>query len=542
MATDVDQAYFAWPQDELSDQNDSQGISVSQMLDHGSISFGRFEFESLSWEKWSVFTHDRRQEELEKFNGLVAQKKAYFEEYYRKLRALKALRQQQNQQTELTLDYSGDGSISSQTGEDDEIASQLESLRDGTANNTDAAGEATVASTLEQEINFSENPKVGNFDPECSSHPASSKGRLEKIEEERKIQPFVKESIMKFGTFEGFTENGSSSLNNKEISMVPQYPQSDLEHRAAPHQTIVEPTNSQDRDSKLRLPRKSIPENARLPRKKPLDQPVTKKESAPSTRLGLNSRQKTKPDMIQSSERTKQTLQKTIVRADGSSHRTKEAAARVTSTNRSTSVVSHRPLKEIRPNVTTPRPFSATRERRAAVRESTVKIDSRASKREVLPPNYAKGGPSWQGTPKKLAIPSSTVKSSRTETKRDFKKALKEPLAMESQCTSSRSTEAHLLGTPKSRSINFPPRKMSSSSCRTELQFMETFGRNKNKEGNKETKLTQALGVTTKTVIPSRPGSSTGSQKPLPPKTSDPSCIGSKRQVNKLSLNGRKLK
>lgn len=89
------------------------------MMDHGSISFGRFAFESLSWEKRSVFTHNERLEELENFKspGLVAKKKAYFEEYYKKIRALKAT---QNQQIELTLDYGADGSISSQTGDEDE--------------------------------------------------------------------------------------------------------------------------------------------------------------------------------------------------------------------------------------------------------------------------------------------------------------------------------------------------------------------------------------------------------------------------------------
>lgn len=69
-----------------------QGISISEILNHDSISFGRYAAEPLAWEKWSVFSHNRCQEELEKFKapGLVAQKKAYFEEYYRRIRALKA--------------------------------------------------------------------------------------------------------------------------------------------------------------------------------------------------------------------------------------------------------------------------------------------------------------------------------------------------------------------------------------------------------------------------------------------------------------------
>lgn len=110
-------------------QDSSQG--TPQVFDHGSISFGRFELESLAWEKWSVFANDRRHEEFGKFNGLVAKKKAYFEEYFKRIRELKAL-QQQNQQTELNLDYSGDGSDSSQTGEDVPTADQASPSGSGT--------------------------------------------------------------------------------------------------------------------------------------------------------------------------------------------------------------------------------------------------------------------------------------------------------------------------------------------------------------------------------------------------------------------------
>lgn len=110
-----------------------QEVPTSQMLDHGSISFGRFAHEHLSWEKRSVFTFNKCQEELEKFKspGLVAKKKAYFEEYYKRIRAMKSL--QESHQTEITLDYDGDGSISSQTGEEAETKVQLEHLGGGVA-------------------------------------------------------------------------------------------------------------------------------------------------------------------------------------------------------------------------------------------------------------------------------------------------------------------------------------------------------------------------------------------------------------------------
>lgn len=57
-----------------------------------SISFGRFMSESLAWEKWSTFSHNRYLEEVEKFSkvGSVAQKKAYFEAHYKKKAAKRA--------------------------------------------------------------------------------------------------------------------------------------------------------------------------------------------------------------------------------------------------------------------------------------------------------------------------------------------------------------------------------------------------------------------------------------------------------------------
>jgi len=118
---------------------------TSQMFGHGSISFGRFDLESLEWEKWSVFTNDRRHEEFGKFNGLVAKKKAYFEEYFKRIRELKAL-QQQNQQTELHLEYNGDGSDSSQTGEYEAAhgaPTESETLVD------DSTKQTTAATTIE---------------------------------------------------------------------------------------------------------------------------------------------------------------------------------------------------------------------------------------------------------------------------------------------------------------------------------------------------------------------------------------------------------
>ncbi|KAH9623076.1 hypothetical protein KSS87_017360 [Heliosperma pusillum] len=66
-----------------------QPFSLSFQMDalhSSSISFGRFELESLSWERRSSFSHNRYLEEVEKYAkpGSVTEKKAYFEAHFRK--------------------------------------------------------------------------------------------------------------------------------------------------------------------------------------------------------------------------------------------------------------------------------------------------------------------------------------------------------------------------------------------------------------------------------------------------------------------------
>ncbi|GKV43503.1 hypothetical protein SLEP1_g50790 [Rubroshorea leprosula] len=57
-----------------------------------SVSFGRFMSESLAWEKWSAFSHNRYLEEVERFSkpGSVAEKKAFFEAQFKRRAAMRA--------------------------------------------------------------------------------------------------------------------------------------------------------------------------------------------------------------------------------------------------------------------------------------------------------------------------------------------------------------------------------------------------------------------------------------------------------------------
>lgn len=87
-----------------------------------SISFGRFMSDSLSWEKWSSFSHNRYVEEAEKFSrpGSVAQKKAFFEAHYRNLAARKAaaLLEQANAEASNVQEPENEGGIPDKTTQD----------------------------------------------------------------------------------------------------------------------------------------------------------------------------------------------------------------------------------------------------------------------------------------------------------------------------------------------------------------------------------------------------------------------------------------
>ncbi|KAF8378345.1 hypothetical protein HHK36_029684 [Tetracentron sinense] len=80
------------PMDALKDENEMGEPAASDTVLEVSISFGRFENDILSWEKWSSFPQNKYLEEVGKCStpGSVAKKKAYFEAHYKKIAARKA--------------------------------------------------------------------------------------------------------------------------------------------------------------------------------------------------------------------------------------------------------------------------------------------------------------------------------------------------------------------------------------------------------------------------------------------------------------------
>ncbi|XP_047095521.1 proteoglycan 4-like isoform X2 [Lolium rigidum] len=275
MATEVNQNCFAWPREESPVQDSSQG--TTQVFDHGSISFGRFDLESLEWEKWSVFTNDRRTEEFVKFNGLVAKKKAYFEEYFKRIRELKAL-QQQNQQTELNLEYSGDGSDSSQTGEDEPVGKHASPAGSGT-HFDDCMGQIAAESTSEHGLGcYNDHNKRLSNGISSATH-SSSAGGLQMIGEET-------------------GENASVENCSDRMDMLQQNAKCSQDDLVMPHETKVNLKRTIEKCSPISQASKIIPRTVKMTSSCVPDQTFINKGPQSSNSTVIN--QKTKPGNVQS--------------------------------------------------------------------------------------------------------------------------------------------------------------------------------------------------------------------------------------------------
>lgn len=125
-------------------------IGQADLLHSGSISFGRFESESLSWERRSIFSHNRYLEEVEKYSkpGSVTEKKAYFEAEFKR----KALLKQQSSECQ-------DGAEFPTVGNND----QHDFEEDGNCNESPCSSNPSKCNT-ETEIQHHEKRDVAYFD------------------------------------------------------------------------------------------------------------------------------------------------------------------------------------------------------------------------------------------------------------------------------------------------------------------------------------------------------------------------------------------
>lgn len=564
MATEVNQTFFTWSQGETTDMGVSQGVPASQALNHGSISFGRFELESLSWEKWSVFTNDSRSEEFGKFNGLVAQKKAYFEEYYRRIRELKAS-QQQIQQTELTLEYSGDGSDSSQTGED----MQAEELETPTGSGTivyhDYVEEATHETTSEQGMQCYCDHEDEDFHTEVSSsNPVSAVGISQQTDKD---------------TRENARGDKSESVDTENASVLHDGLRTAYENAKAPKRIV-------EKDPRLRYASMIIPKSVKTIPGSPLDRTSVSKRPA-AVKPSMTSNQKTKTDNVRSANvtpqktggvaRTRKPTTKEALEVTGV-RRPSSASARIpsvgerspitrasvkkladVSTPRRPSSAERSPVTRARaqkqaavtmpcrPSTSERRPVSrgsavkhtdlattrrpSTGERHPITRDSVHKMDSRMTSKtrsSVSNPTVTATSVSIL----KKAAPANAIKSTKPEPRSNIRGS-KGPSPLDGHLT-----RPKRMGLQVSSSANFPPSKMLSSSVGE-----PTFARLKKKEGIQGT--VQSRVSAPKKATPWQPGNA----KPRapnpptpPPPPRRPSRTTNKPNTSDSSIGGRKTK
>lgn len=141
-----------------------------------SVSFGRFMSESLAWEKWSTFSHNRYVEEAERYaqKGSVAQKKAFFEAHYKRIAAKKAaaLLEQANAATSTTTEP-----------EEAESGINVNSIADSLPLNLNSSQIAVSEPSLKPEV------KTQDAKPEFMTALAES----EKISSVKQVEPATNE-------------------------------------------------------------------------------------------------------------------------------------------------------------------------------------------------------------------------------------------------------------------------------------------------------------------------------------------------------------
>uniref|UniRef100_A0A5B7AKD5 Putative proteoglycan 4-like isoform X4 n=1 Tax=Davidia involucrata TaxID=16924 RepID=A0A5B7AKD5_DAVIN len=309
MATDTDHHHsycnnWSRPDCVLSDPQLPQEVSISELIDHGSISFGRFAAESLAWEKWSVFSHNRCREELEKFKapGLVAQKKAYFEEYYKKIRAIKKL-QSDEQETNLTDPCQEEQSTTTQAENCVEIAKPKEEKKPNGA----------------EQIKFSETETISHQD----SSGEISRDKSAVSEQQRNNH-----------------DDNDSMWDQINISSPTTIEPEHFKNKAAPSVKMCSKTSQQDN---------LVPNTVKPSANKPKDYPPSSKDkgSVASARNKTKLDCITKKDVIKPAEKPKPSVDRDITGKTGNSLvSSKRTTPKVASNIKSNKVSSHRPFTE----------------------------------------------------------------------------------------------------------------------------------------------------------------------------------------------------
>uniref|UniRef100_A0A1S3EAH0 Protein WVD2-like 7 n=1 Tax=Cicer arietinum TaxID=3827 RepID=A0A1S3EAH0_CICAR len=271
-----------------------------------SISFGRFENDSLSWERWSSFSPNKYLEEVEKCAtpGSVAQKKAYFEAHYKKIAARKAELLAQEKQTENDsfrsedqngIDLSGrntcetdsDFGISNNTQDTtDECVTQETSSavgEIGTSHVDDLKEEGTVS------IDYNQSPsvEVDNKELEVESR---SQGSHQIDEPEEDVVCIKQEESLEI---EAEDVKEISHVVYKDTEKASQVEEKDVKLDHHPNEPKVISVNRENNVAKTKkksvLPKSKVSQSSTPRTSRPTLTPIKTLASAPSTKKANSS-------------------------------------------------------------------------------------------------------------------------------------------------------------------------------------------------------------------------------------------------------------
>ncbi|KAG4963091.1 hypothetical protein JHK82_039768 [Glycine max] len=269
------------------------------------VSVGRFENDSLSWERWSFFSPNKYLEEVEKCAtpGSMAQKKAYFEAHYKKVAARKAELLAQEKQREKD-------SFGSEEHNGIDLSGNTDAKHD-ISNNTQGSGErvehenSSVGEIHRTHVNESEEEFAVSRDYQSSSVQKQVESPNNNIEAEdvKEISHVVYKETIKASKVEvkdvklnhpkeskvKSMSKGSNAAKTKKKSMLPtskaspiSTPQSSKPASKTPTKTVT-PASSTRKGSSPSLTRRQIT-SSRESRKfanKPLHMSLTLPPSNP---------------------------------------------------------------------------------------------------------------------------------------------------------------------------------------------------------------------------------------------------------------------
>lgn len=229
----------------------------------GSVSFGRFELESLSWERRSSFSHNRFLEEVEKYStpGSVSQKRAILEAHFRK----KPL------QPQASLDFSAADCQTTENGRDQHASCSVEF-----EHNSDNGREPEFTWYNDTPTNSVEHEEM-----ECEqeeTQPAEFPNESMSCDDEREIKPNHELSGHE-QIFQYQQENDSMASSKDELCMVAEQ---EPDNKAVIVEELVE--NKEAVLAEQLLENKETILVEELKRDAPSKSPAVEKERVPTSR------------------------------------------------------------------------------------------------------------------------------------------------------------------------------------------------------------------------------------------------------------------